>query len=342
MNMSSRSQQAILDRFSAEKPIYEKFGEFVLEKVIDAIRELKENPELFFEIPPRFRVKEEGALIEKALYREKGYKNPYEDITDKVGVRFVVLFTDRMKIVDDIIEKIPGLKCSKDRDFLKEQKESPLVFSYQSDHYVVHPEEEIEFNGVHIPKNFYCEIQVRSLTQHAYAQITHDIFYKPAIINDDPEMRRQVARCMAIMEITDEKFNEFIKYNEKMEEEMSSMLKYLQGQYSAKLGLQARVDLRFDKTMLWDLDKDNKIPIDSIHAFYNSVEGEKTIKILASCLRKTGLEIYKHVSALFVAYLLMKGPKEKNILIKNWGFDRQLLEDVSSDFGESIDGFQQC
>jgi ppGpp synthetase/RelA/SpoT-type nucleotidyltranferase len=341
MNTSLKLQAEMLERFNTEKPTYEKLGKFVVDYVTNSIVSLGEDPNIFFEITPSYRIKDEGSLVQKALYREKGYRNPYEDITDKVGVRFVVLFTDRMKIVNDIVESIPGFVYSKDRDFHEEQKASPLVFSYQSDHYIVHPEDSIEFEEICIPKDFCCEIQVRSLLQHAYAQITHDIFYKPAIINDNKEIERQVARCMAMMEITDEKFNEFINYNKQMETEMSSMLKCLQTQYSERLGRKARVDLRFDKTMLWDLDRESTISEESIIKFYDSTEGENAIKILLHYLQGPQLELYRHVAAMFVVYLLMNGPCEKKRLINNWGFDRQILEDVFADFGISYEGFQK-
>lgn len=341
MNTTTRLQEEILERYRKEKPIYEQLGKYVVNYVKQAVENLGEDSSLFFEIEPRYRTKEEGVLIEKALYREKRYANPYEDITDKVGVRFVVLFTDRMDIINDIVTTIPDMEYSKDRDFKEEQKKSPLVFSYLSDHFVVHPKEAIEIEGIRIPETFCCEVQVRSLMQHAYAQITHDIFYKPSVINDNPEMERQVARCMAILEMADEKFNIFIRYNKEMEKEMPSMLRCLQTQYSEKLGHEVKVDLRFDKTMLLDLDEDSTVSVESIIDFYNSPKGEKAIRTLSGFLHRNSLLLYKHVSVMFVVYLLMKGPKEKRQLIRNWGFNRQLLEDIFADFGVSLEGFQR-
>ena len=339
MSILSALQESILAKYNEDKPFYEKFGQYVLDQVDSALKSIGENPELFFEIPPRYRLKSDGSLIQKALYREKEYADPYKDITDKVGVRFVVLFTDRIKIVDTIIEKIPSLIFSKDRDFKEEQKEFPIAFMYQSDHYIVRPKDIIELDGYSISKDFCCEIQVRSLMQHAYAQITHDVFYKPSVVIDDPIMQRQVARCMALMEIADEKFNEFNNYNKDMESEMTTMLKCLKSQYSDKLGRQVKIDLQFDKTMLWDLDKNNLISVDSVQEFYASLKGQKAAEILVDCLDRTRMELYKHASAMFVVYLLRKGSKEKKQLIENWGFNKRLLEEVFSDFGESLDGF---
>ncbi|WP_265099259.1 hypothetical protein [Yersinia ruckeri] len=83
--------------FEREKDIYSSWGKLVLQNIQN---KLKENEmESILKIEPSYRMKDISSLIEKAFYRSKNYKNPYEDITDKVGVRFVVLLTDDIPII---------------------------------------------------------------------------------------------------------------------------------------------------------------------------------------------------------------------------------------------------
>ncbi|MCV5435110.1 (p)ppGpp synthetase, partial [Escherichia coli] len=74
-------------------------------------------------IEPSYRLKDISSLIEKAFYRSKNYQNPYKEITDKVGVRFVVLLTDDIPIIKEIIENFNLWEYSEDRDFIKEKEE---------------------------------------------------------------------------------------------------------------------------------------------------------------------------------------------------------------------------
>ncbi|MCC2018497.1 hypothetical protein QM121_09360 [Enterobacter hormaechei] len=54
-------------------------------------------------------------------------------------------------------------------------------------------------------KQICCEVQVRTLLQHAYAELVHDSVYKPVgIVPKSAE--RHIARSMALMETTDDLF----------------------------------------------------------------------------------------------------------------------------------------
>ncbi|HAX2332803.1 TPA: (p)ppGpp synthetase, partial [Escherichia coli] len=154
-------------------------------------------------IEPSYRLKDISSLIEKAFYRSKNYQNPYKEITDKVGVRFVVLLTDDIPIIKEIIENCNLWEYSEDRDFIKEKEEKPYLFDYQSVHYVVKNLESIEIENISIPVGTPCEIQVRTLLQHAYAEVSHDSVYK-CKAQPSAEIKRRMARTIALMESTDE------------------------------------------------------------------------------------------------------------------------------------------
>lgn len=158
-----------------------------------------------FPVTPR--VKDTNSFIDKALYRAKTYSNPICDITDKVGVRFVVLNLDEIDIIKNIIDSTIEWEVSKDRDFENERDDKPELFTYQSVHYVVKNRKAFTIDDIAVNINTPCEIQIRTLLQHAYAELSHDIAYKKAE-DISSQMKRKFARSMALIEATDELFKE--------------------------------------------------------------------------------------------------------------------------------------
>ncbi|MBP1879144.1 GTP pyrophosphokinase [Agrobacterium rubi] len=163
----------------------------------------------FLRIPVKPRVKTDSSLLQKAFIR-KAYSNPYDDIEDKVGVRFVVLLSEDVRLVGGSIEVSDAWTVEKSRDGEAERKANPSTFGYQSLHYVVRCKNRIVFDGVTIPENIPCEIQVRTLLQHAYSELTHDTIYKPSV-STTPSMVRAAAKSMALIEATDDYFSQVVE-----------------------------------------------------------------------------------------------------------------------------------
>ena len=67
--------------------------------------------DVFLRIPPKPRTKGEVSFLEKAFYR-KAYVDPYVEVTDKVGVRFVVLVASQIQMVEKAllsIDEVPSV-----------------------------------------------------------------------------------------------------------------------------------------------------------------------------------------------------------------------------------------
>ena len=184
-----------------------------------------ENLGEILKIPPlKPRIKDTDSLITKTLYRKK-YDNPYDDVTDKVGIRFVVLLVEDIEHITKIIDSAPSelWKSSKDKDFEIEWQEHPELFTYESVHYVVYNSQERTCNDTSlvIPANIPCEIQIRTLLQHAYAEMSHDNIYKPTV-EAKPEVKRIMARSMALIESADHFFSQAIsELNEQSKQHIS-------------------------------------------------------------------------------------------------------------------------
>jgi ppGpp synthetase/RelA/SpoT-type nucleotidyltranferase len=216
--------------FSEYKTCYETWGKYVVDKIKNEVSAslIGRSVDSFFKVPPCSRVKDEESLVQKAFYRGKGYSNPWLDITDKVGCRFVVLLLSDIKLVQDVVESISEWSFSKDRDFYKEKENEPERFAYQSIHYVVRNKSRLELNNegssVIIPENTPCEIQIRTLMQHAYSEMTHDSIYKSDVKTQN-DIIRIASRCSAMIETTDELFenvNERVMRLQKLYEDIKN------------------------------------------------------------------------------------------------------------------------
>ncbi|HEX3671540.1 MAG TPA: RelA/SpoT domain-containing protein [Candidatus Cybelea sp.] len=202
-------ESALLTRWRSERPMYAAWGEFVADRIgrSVAVKIGAEESESFFKIPISTRTKLEKSLVDKAFHRKKPYADPYGDIEDKVGVRVVLLFKDDVRTVEEVILACEDWSATKARDFEEELMLRPYEFDYQSVHYIVRSKSGIRWNGTDIAKDVPCEVQIRTLLQHAYSELTHDTIYKPSVAAD-PSVKRAAAKSMALIEATGDYFTE--------------------------------------------------------------------------------------------------------------------------------------
>lgn len=196
----------LIERWRRERPMYEAWGQVVTDALMGAIEAqiAPVSAKLFCRIPIKHRTKDEQSFLAKAFVR-KSYSDPYNDIEDKVGLRVVVLCTEDILIVKNVIETHEIWDARVARDFEREISAKPLEFNYQSLHYIVRGKTALTHGDVVVEPNTPCEVQVRTLLQHAYAELTHDTIYKPTI-TADPAIHRAAAKSMALIEATDDYF----------------------------------------------------------------------------------------------------------------------------------------
>jgi putative GTP pyrophosphokinase len=235
------NEQQILARWEAEKPLYRAWAALIGQEIERCLLPvIAPTPlEYFLKVPMVPRLKGDTSLIDKALYRSKGYMNPYGDITDKVGMRYVVLLTTHIDRICSIIE---SAECeafwsqSKDKDYEAERLAKPLEFSYQSVHYVLRSKTGLNVDGMSLPEGLACEVQIRTLLQHAHSELTHDTLYKPKT-TAKPSVKRTVAKSMALIEATDEFFEQAMKDLATASEPQRQLLDYLSSAYKRGTGL---------------------------------------------------------------------------------------------------------
>lgn len=229
-----------LTLWGAEKATYQLWGEIVRDTIHAELTTRLGTAHVgeFLKIQPVPRVKEDGSLVDKAFYRGKGYSDPYKQIEDKVGLRFVVLLTTDISVISKIIEGCPNWQCSRDKDFEADQARAPEVFGYQSVHYVVRPNVDIRHGNEIIPAGMPCEVQLRTLLQHAHSELTHDTIYKPKTTASS-RAKRYCARSMALIETTDDFFLEVVKEIRKAGEPLEQAMQNLRDAYRSAVGREA-------------------------------------------------------------------------------------------------------
>ncbi|WP_353886115.1 GTP pyrophosphokinase family protein [uncultured Deinococcus sp.] len=155
------------------------------------------------------RVKQPLSLADK-LRRKPGRYARLGDVTDLVAVRVITYFESDVQVVAGLVEA--GYVVDWDHSVDKSKMHDPDRFGYLGVHYVVYPPaREPEFAGLGMEKMRF-EIQIRSILQHAWAEIEHDLGYK----NRDAvprEVRRRFYRLAGLLEMADEEFMALARMN---------------------------------------------------------------------------------------------------------------------------------
>lgn len=182
------------------------------------------------------RVKKRESLSNKLDKKEK-YINLHE-VTDVVGIRIITHYSDDVDKIATLLEK--EFDIDKENSIDKRKVLDPDRFGYLSLHYVLMLNSERtklleykQFTGIKF------EIQIRSILQHTWAEIEHDIGYKSKA-EVPRDIRRQFSRLAGLLEIADD---EFVKIR-------SSLETY--EEYVEKTILESPEEINIDKISLYN------------------------------------------------------------------------------------------
>ncbi len=143
------------------------------------------------------RVKSPASLKRKLARPDRTYRSLWE-VTDLLGLRVAVYFEDDLEPVARAIEAALAVDLSHSTDKLRFTDHGR--FGYRSLHYVCALP-----SPSPLPPEARFELQVRTVLQHAWAQVEHDLGYKSH--DEVPEViRRRFARIASLLEIADQEF----------------------------------------------------------------------------------------------------------------------------------------
>lgn len=158
------------------------------------------------------RSKNKDSLKKKITNQENKY-NKLNQITDLSGIRIITYFNNDVYEIAEMIKKEFDIDLANSID--KSTLLDPDRFGYLSLHYVV----KLKANRAALSEykrflDFKIEIQVRSILQHAWAEIEHDLGYKSSQAIPQ-NIKRRFSRLAGLLEIADD---EFIKIRDTVKE----------------------------------------------------------------------------------------------------------------------------
>lgn len=191
-----------VEKYAKAVPIWGRYAKALRRVLEDACR--RAVPEVMVQARP----KSLASFAEKCVRKWPKYQDPADELTDLCGGRVIVHTLDQVKAVRAFIEQ----------NFLvveHDDKSAALLedkFGYRDVHFLVRlkPEraEAIGFTKKECAEigDRVAELQVRTVVQHAWADIVHDRLYK-APLKLSKEARRTGALLAAIMEDGDRSFD---------------------------------------------------------------------------------------------------------------------------------------
>jgi ppGpp synthetase/RelA/SpoT-type nucleotidyltranferase len=142
------------------------------------------------------RVKSRASLARKLARPDRTYARLW-DVTDLVGLRVITYFEDGVDRVGKLVEARLPVDFHHSTD--KRARGDASRFGYRSLHYVCRAP------AADLPEDARYEIQARTLLEHAWAEIEHDLGYKSrdAVPAD---VRRRLNRLAGLLELADQEF----------------------------------------------------------------------------------------------------------------------------------------
>ncbi len=180
--------QAILEEYRKQRPVFKKMQETLPAQV----RALLDEAGIVV-ASIESRIKEERSLAGKLALKGAKYES-LADITDIFGMRIITFYTDDVDKVASAVDRL--FEIDWDNSVDKRKLLEVDSFGYLSLHYVCRTSA--------FPYRF--EVQMRTILQHAWANMNHDTGYKSGV--EIPlGYRRNMNRLAGMLELVDEQFS---------------------------------------------------------------------------------------------------------------------------------------
>lgn len=204
---------SILDQYNSMMPVYTKMSE-VIPSLLKKF--FKESGIVVASLENR--IKEEGSLAGKLEIKGAKYRD-ISDITDIVGIRVITFYIDDVDKIASIVERMFTVDWENSID--KRKAHEIDSFGYMSLHYICRVPKELYYNEEFPEVNqIRFEVQMRSMLQHAWANMNHDTGYKSGV--EVPKVYlRNMSRLAGMLELIDDEFSrirtELVDYRRKIQ-----------------------------------------------------------------------------------------------------------------------------
>lgn len=195
--MAKTTKEDALQWYAQNREIYKKLSE----KVSNILIELLDEAGLTVHAITN-RTKDIDSFKNKI---DTKYEDPINQVTDLSGIRIIAYVEDDLKLICGIIEDT--FQIDVNNSFNKSDELGTDKVGYRSIHYIAR----IKDDRISLPeykkfKELKFEIQVRTILQHAWAEIEHDKNYKFRGVLP-PEIKRRFKIIAGTLELVDREFN---------------------------------------------------------------------------------------------------------------------------------------
>ena len=180
--------EAILQEYRDNLPLFKKYENSVKSELEDTFSQIG-----LVVASVESRIKTEGSLAGKLELKGNKYSS-LADITDILGLRVITFYIDDVDKVASCIERIFEVDWENSVD--KRKIHEIDSFGYLSLHYIC--------SKKGFPFKF--EIQMRTVLQHAWANMNHDTGYKSGVEIPRSYMR-SMSRLAGMLELIDDEFS---------------------------------------------------------------------------------------------------------------------------------------
>ena len=191
--------QQLIDQYRSLLPVYTKMAEVIPERLKGFFNEAG-----LIVAAVEHRVKTEESLAGKLNLKGSKYQSIF-DITDIVGMRVITFYIDDVDKDASVMERLFEIDWENSVD--KRKAHEADSFGYLSLHYICRIPESAYYDPEHPELNkIRFEMQMRTLLQHAWANMNHDTGYKSGV--DIPKVYvRNLSRLAGLLEIADDEFS---------------------------------------------------------------------------------------------------------------------------------------
>ena len=191
--------EELLQQYRELLPVYTKMAEVIPERLRGFFEEAG-----FLVAAIEHRVKTEESLAGKLQKKGGKYKDIF-DITDLVGIRVITFYIDDVDKVASVLERLFEIDWGNSID--KRKAHETDSFGYLSLHYICRIPESAYSVPDHPELNkIRFEVQMRTLLQHAWANMNHDTGYKSGV--EIPKVYlRNLSRIAGMLELCDDEFS---------------------------------------------------------------------------------------------------------------------------------------
>lgn len=171
-------------------------------EVTRQITKLLDDNEIKLAVPIQSRTKSWDSIYNKCEQGRFTVKKTVLELQDLIGIRLILLFKRDITKVSELVENhFLVIKKYNTEDRLEENQ-----FGYLSIHEIVElPKEWLQIPTLAPFKELKCEIQIRTLVQHAWSEASQMFQYKNEVDVPKP-LKRTIGRLSALLETVDLEF----------------------------------------------------------------------------------------------------------------------------------------